>query len=47
MTRSFDNLIRIAVRDLHEFDRFLMARLTKFSGVALIESSILIRRVNS
>ena len=47
MMGSFDYLIRIALRDPHEFERFLTAQLTKLSGVALTESSILIRRVNS
>ena len=45
MTGSFDYLIRIAVQDLEEFERFLTARLTKIPGVALLESSIPIRRV--
>ena len=45
MTGSFDYLLRIAVRDLNEFERFLTSRLTKVSGVASIESSIPIRRV--
>lgn len=45
MTGSFDYLIRIAVQDLNEFERFLTGRLTKLDGVASIESSIPIRRV--
>lgn len=45
MTGSFDYLIRVAVRDLNDFERFLTARLTKIAGVASIESSIPIRRV--
>jgi Lrp/AsnC family transcriptional regulator, leucine-responsive regulatory protein len=45
MTGSFDYLLRIAVRDLQEFERFLTGRLTKINGVASIESSIPIRRV--
>ncbi|GMG82383.1 Lrp/AsnC family transcriptional regulator [Paralimibaculum aggregatum] len=45
MTGSFDYLLRVAVRDLHEFERFLTGRLTRFPGVASIESSIPIRRV--
>ena len=45
MTGSSDYLLRIAVADLHEFETFLTGRLTKFEGVASIESSIPIRRV--
>jgi Lrp/AsnC family leucine-responsive transcriptional regulator len=44
-TGSFDYLLRIAVRDLNEFEHFLTGRLTRIRGVALIESSIAIRRV--
>jgi len=47
MTGSFDYLIRIAVRDLEEYERFLTTKLTKVTGVASIESSIPIRRVKS
>ncbi|WP_020039565.1 Lrp/AsnC family transcriptional regulator [Salipiger mucosus] len=45
MTGSFDYLLRVAVRDLDEFERFLTGRLTRFDGVASLESSIPIRRV--
>ncbi|MBL4916864.1 Lrp/AsnC family transcriptional regulator [Szabonella alba] len=45
MTGSFDYLLRVAVSDLHEFERFLTGRLTKLPGVASLESSIPIRRV--
>lgn len=45
MTGSFDYLLRIAVEDLAEFERFLTSRLTKLTSVASIESSIPIRRV--
>lgn len=45
MTGSFDYLLRLAVRDLTEFEHFLTARLTKVPGVASLESSIPIRRV--
>lgn len=45
MTGSFDYLIRVAVQDLAEFERFLTGRLTKLDGVASLESSIPIRRV--
>ncbi|PJE37947.1 AsnC family transcriptional regulator [Pseudooceanicola lipolyticus] len=45
MTGSFDYLLRVAVRDLEEFEHFLTRRLTKLPGVASLESSIPIRRV--
>ena len=45
MTGSFDYLLRVSVRDLHEFERFLTRHLTKIPGVASLESSIPIRRV--
>ena len=45
MTGSFDYLLRVAVSDLAEFERFLTQRLTKLPGVASLESSIPIRRV--
>lgn len=45
MTGSFDYLLRVAVRDLNEYESFLTRRLTKIRGVASIESSIPIRRV--
>ena len=45
MTGSFDYLLRVAVFDLIEFERFLTGHLTKISGVASIESSIPVRRV--
>lgn len=45
MTGNRDYLLRIAVADLLEFERFLTGRLTKIEGVASIESSIPIRRV--
>jgi len=45
MTGNRDYLLRIAVADLLEFERFLTGRLTKVEGVASIESSIPIRRV--
>ena len=47
MTGSFDYLLRIAVRDLKEFENFLTSRLTKIPGVASIESSIPIRRLKN
>jgi len=45
MTGNRDYLLRVAVVDLLEFERFLTGRLTKVEGVASIESSIPIRRV--
>ena len=45
MTGGFDYLLRVAVSDLHEFERFLTRKLTKVEGVASIESSIPLRRV--
>lgn len=45
MTGNRDYLLRVAVVDLHEFERFLTGRLTKVDGVANIESSIPIRQV--
>ncbi len=45
MTGSRDYLLRVAVADLDEFERFLTGRLTRIDGVASIESSIPIRRV--
>lgn len=45
MTGGFDYLLRVAVADLHEFERFLTRKLTKIEGVASIESSIPLRRV--
>ncbi|WP_272002662.1 Lrp/AsnC family transcriptional regulator [Roseovarius sp. ZX-A-9] len=45
MTGSFDYLLRLSVADLHDFEAFLTGKLTKFPGVASIESSVPIRRV--
>lgn len=45
MTGRFDYLLRLTVIDMAEYERFLTHRLTKFPGVASIESSIPIRRV--
>lgn len=47
MTGTYDYLLRVAVRDLNEFEHFLTGRLTKVSGVSSIESSIPIRQVKS
>lgn len=45
MTGNRDYLLRVSVRDLEEFERFLTVRMTKIKGVASIESSIPVRRV--
>jgi Lrp/AsnC family leucine-responsive transcriptional regulator len=45
MTGNRDYLLRLALENLSEFERFLTGRLTKVEGVASIESSIPIRRV--
>ncbi|TKA98464.1 Lrp/AsnC family transcriptional regulator [Cereibacter changlensis] len=45
MTGSRDYLLRVAVADLNEFERFLTGRLTKLPEVVSLESSIPIRRV--
>ena len=47
MTGSRDYLLRIAVKDLVEFESFLIQHLTNAPGVASIESSIPIRRVKA
>jgi Lrp/AsnC family transcriptional regulator, leucine-responsive regulatory protein len=45
MTGKSDYLLRVAVTDLTEFERFLTGKLTKIAGIASIKSSIPIRRV--
>lgn len=45
MTGNRDYMLRIALADLSEFERFLTGTLTKIRGVIAIESSIPIRRV--
>ncbi|MCY0146398.1 Lrp/AsnC family transcriptional regulator [Hoeflea sp. G2-23] len=47
MTGNRDYLMRVATRDLADFERFLTHRLTKIRGVASIESSIPLRRVKA
>lgn len=47
MTGNRDYLLRIAVRDIAEFEHFLTGRLTRVPVVASIESSIPLRRVKS
>ena len=45
MTGSRDYLLRVVVRGLEDYERFLTTRLTRIEGVAAIESAIPIRRV--
>ena len=45
MTGSRDYLLRVVVRGLEDYERFLTTRLTRIEGVASIESAIPIRRV--
>lgn len=47
MTGSRDYMLRVAVSDMGDFERFLTRRLTKAPGVASIESSIALRRVKT
>jgi len=47
MTGTRDYLIRIATRDLAEFEEFLTSRITRIPGVASLESSIPLRRVKN
>lgn len=47
MTGPRDYLLRIAVADLAEFEKFLTSSLTRIEGVASIESSIPLRRVKA
>ncbi len=47
MTGTRDYLLRLAVRDIAEFEHFLTGKLTKVPAVASIESSIPLRRVKS
>ena len=47
MTGDRDYLMRVAVANLREFERFLVERLTKVPGVATIQSSIPLRNVKA
>jgi Lrp/AsnC family transcriptional regulator, leucine-responsive regulatory protein len=47
MTGNRDYLMRVVTRDLADFEKFLVGRLTKVAGVASIESSIPLRRVKA
>ena len=45
MTGQRDYLLRIVVRDLHAYDRFLKEKLTRLDGVASIESSFALAQI--
>jgi Lrp/AsnC family leucine-responsive transcriptional regulator len=47
MTGNTDSVIRIAVKDVEEFEDFLTKKLTVIEGVSSVESSIPLRRVKS
>ena len=47
MTGNKDYVIRIAVKDVEEFEDFLTKKLTVIEGVSSVESSIPLRRVKS
>ena len=47
MTGTKDYLIRIAVKDVKEFEDFLTKKLTVIEGVSSVETSIPLRRVKS
>lgn len=45
MTGNRDYMLRVVTRDLQDFEKFLVGRLTKVPGVRSIESSLPLRRV--
>jgi Lrp/AsnC family leucine-responsive transcriptional regulator len=45
MTGQRDYLLRVVVRDLHAYDRFLKEKLTRLEGVASIESSFALAQI--
>jgi Lrp/AsnC family leucine-responsive transcriptional regulator len=45
MTGQRDYLLRIVVRDLHAYERFLKDKLTRLDGVASIESSFALSQI--
>ena len=47
MTGDRDYLMRVAVSDMADFERFLTSRLTKAPGVSSIESSFPLRRAKA
>ena len=47
MTGNHDYLLRVVIRDIEEFEKFLVGQLTKLGGISSIESSIPLRCVKS
>jgi Lrp/AsnC family leucine-responsive transcriptional regulator len=45
MTGQRDYLLRIVVRDLHAYERFIKEKLTRLDGVASIESSFALAQI--
>ncbi|MDQ0332950.1 DNA-binding Lrp family transcriptional regulator [Mesorhizobium sp. YL-MeA3-2017] len=45
MTGQRDYLLRIVVRDLHAYERFLKEKLTRLDGVASIETSFALAQI--
>jgi Lrp/AsnC family leucine-responsive transcriptional regulator len=45
MTGQRDYLLRVVVRDLHAYERFLKEKLTRLEGVASIESSFALAQI--
>lgn len=45
MTGQRDYLLRVVVRDLHAYERFLKEKLTRLDGVASIESSFALSQI--
>ncbi|ESW78967.1 Lrp/AsnC family transcriptional regulator [Mesorhizobium sp. M0074] len=45
MTGQRDYLLRVVVRDLHAYERFLKEKLTRLDGVASIESSFALAQI--
>lgn len=45
MTGQRDYLLRIVVRDLHAYERFIKEKLTRLDGVASIESSFALSQI--
>jgi Lrp/AsnC family transcriptional regulator, leucine-responsive regulatory protein len=45
--QSADFVLKVVVRDMHHYERFLLGRLTKVPGVSGVHSSFVLRRVLS
>jgi DNA-binding Lrp family transcriptional regulator len=45
MTGDSDYLLRVVVRDVEEFERFLMEHITKIPGMATIKSSFTLKQI--